>query len=48
MAGYIITVSGVFWGILFFQEVHSSWVWASLILMMGGMALVTPREPTVE
>lgn len=44
MAGYIITVSGVFWGILFFQEVHSNWVWASLILMMAGMALVTPRE----
>lgn len=48
MAGYIITISGVFWGILFFQEVHSNWVWASLILMMGGMALVTPREQTNE
>ena len=45
MAGYIITISGVFWGILFFQEVHSSWVWSSLILMMVGMALVTPRDP---
>lgn len=44
MAGYIITISGVFWGILFFQEVHSNWVWASLILMMAGMALVTPRD----
>jgi drug/metabolite transporter (DMT)-like permease len=44
MAGYIITVSGVFWGILFFQEAHSNWVWASLILMMAGMALVTPRH----
>ena len=45
MAGYIITISGVFWGILFFQEVHSNWVWSSLILMMVGMALVTPRDP---
>ena len=44
MAGYIITISGVFWGILFFQEVHSSWVWAALVLMLAGMALVTPRE----
>lgn len=44
MAGYIITISGVFWGILFFQEVHSSWVWAALVLMLVGMALVTPRE----
>jgi drug/metabolite transporter (DMT)-like permease len=44
MAGYIITISGVFWGILFFQEAHSNWVWASLILMISGMALVAPRE----
>jgi drug/metabolite transporter (DMT)-like permease len=44
MAGYIITLSGVFWGILFFQETHSNWVWASLVLMLAGMALVTPRE----
>jgi drug/metabolite transporter (DMT)-like permease len=44
MAGYIITISGVFWGIVFFQEVHSSWVWAALVLMLAGMALVTPRE----
>ncbi|MFT4650939.1 MAG: drug/metabolite transporter (DMT)-like permease [Flavobacteriales bacterium] len=48
MAGYIITISGVFWGILFFQEVHSSWVWASLVLMMAGMALVTPRDQASE
>lgn len=43
MAGYIITISGVFWGILFFQETHSNWVWAALLLMLAGMALVTPR-----
>ncbi|MFT6371871.1 MAG: drug/metabolite transporter (DMT)-like permease [Gammaproteobacteria bacterium] len=48
MAGYIITISGVFWGILFFQEVHSNWVWASLMLMMIGMALVTPRNQVSE
>lgn len=48
MAGYIITISGVFWGILFFQESHSNWVLASLILMMTGMALVTPREQKLE
>ena len=44
MAGYLITISGVFWGILFFQEAHSTWVWAALVLMLVGMALVTPRE----
>lgn len=46
MAGYIITISGVFWGIVFFQEAHSNWVWAALILMIVGMALVTPRNQT--
>lgn len=48
MAGYIITISGVFWGILFFQEVHSNWVWAALVLMLAGMALVTPRAKVIS
>ena len=48
MSGYIITISGVFWGILFFQEVNSNWVWAALLLMLTGMALVTPRGQALE
>ncbi|MBX2823485.1 MAG: DMT family transporter [Gammaproteobacteria bacterium] len=44
MAGYVITLSGVFWGIVFFAEAHSAWIWSALILMLIGMALVTPRE----
>lgn len=43
MASYIITLSGVYWGILIFSEQHSLWVWASLALMLVGMFLVTPR-----
>ncbi len=43
MAGYMITLAGVFWGMIFFGESHSGWVWAALVLMLGGMALVTPR-----
>lgn len=43
MAGYVITLSGVFWGIIFFAEDHSAWIWGALILMLVGMALVTPR-----
>ena len=42
--GYLVTISGVFWGIAIFAEVHSNWVWASLALMMIGLALVSPRN----
>ena len=44
MAGYVITLAGVFWGIVFFAEQHSPWVWAALVLMLLGMVLVTPRR----
>lgn len=44
LAGYLITLSGVFWGMVFFGEQHSGWVWAALLLMLFGMALVTPRR----
>ncbi len=44
MAGYIITLSGVFWGMMFFAERHSPWVWTALVLMLLGMVLVTPRR----
>lgn len=44
MAGYVITIAGVFWGILFFAEQHSIWIWGALLLMLLGMALVTPRH----
>ena len=41
--GYIVTLSGVFWGMYIFGETHSYWVWLALGLMMIGLALVTPR-----
>ncbi len=41
---YVVTFSGVFWGILIFDEQHSTWIWASLIVMLGALALVTPRR----
>ena len=44
MAGYVITLAGVFWGMVFFAERHSPWVWAALALMLVGMLLVTPRR----
>ncbi len=47
LVGYVITLAGVFWGMLFFEESHSIWVWAALATMLVGMAMVTPRERTV-
>jgi len=44
MSGYVVTLSGVFWGMVFFSESHSTAIWLALILMLVGMALVTPRE----
>ncbi len=48
LAGYVITLAGVFWGMLFFGESHSLWVWAALVVMLAGMAMVTPREQLVK
>ena len=43
MTGYVVTLSGVFWGIVFFGETHSGLIWIALFLMLLGMLLVTPR-----
>ena len=42
---YLITLSGVLWGILIFDETHSAWIWASLAVMMVALSLVKPQEP---
>jgi len=44
--GYVVTAAGVAWGMLFMGERHSVWIWAALILMMAGLALVKPRPRT--
>lgn len=40
---YVVTLSGVGWGILLFGEVHSAWVWAALVTMIGGLVLIKPH-----
>ena len=47
--GYIVCLSGVFWGKLFFGEQHSLWVWAAMATIFTGLALVTwpARKPAV-
>lgn len=42
--GYVVTLAGVFWGMALFGEQHSPWVWASLVIMLVGMSLVSPRQ----
>ncbi len=41
---YVVTISGVVWGIIIFAEQHTLWVWASVAVMMVGLALVTPNQ----
>jgi drug/metabolite transporter (DMT)-like permease len=38
--GYIVTLSGVGWGAWFFDERPSVWLWASVLLVFTGVALV--------
>jgi drug/metabolite transporter (DMT)-like permease len=40
----LVTLFGVFWGIVIFREQHSAWVWLSLATMMAALALVAPRQ----
>jgi drug/metabolite transporter (DMT)-like permease len=41
--GYIVTISGVVWGMLVLDEQHSGWVWVAMAVLFGGLALVNPR-----
>lgn len=41
---YVVTLAGVFWGMLIFGETHSLWIWLSLAVMLAGLALVNPRR----
>ena len=43
LSGYIMTIAGVFWGVIIFGESHSLWVWFAFIVLLIAMALVTPR-----
>lgn len=44
LMGYVVTVSGVLWGVAIFGETHSVWIWAALALLFVGVALVNPRR----
>ena len=45
---YIVTLSGVFFGILIFNENHSPLVWLALGFMLMGLVLVQPRSASIN
>ena len=45
--GYIVTIGGMIWGMVLFNEMYSSWVWASLIVIIFGVILVSPQKKMV-
>ena len=45
--GYVVTISGVIWGIIVFSEQHSLWIWTSVIVMLAGLMLVNPDDEEV-
>ena len=40
----MIPLTGIGWGVLFFDESHSYWIWFALVLMLAGLFLVN-RPP---
>jgi drug/metabolite transporter (DMT)-like permease len=44
MTANVITLAGVLWGWVIFQESPSSWIWAAMVAMALGVALVTLRR----
>lgn len=43
---YVVTISGVIWGIMIFSEQHTIWVWLSVVVMLLGLMLVNPDDET--
>lgn len=43
--GYLVTLYGVFWGILFFSEQPSTWLWLAVVLVAAGVAMVNMGKP---
>jgi drug/metabolite transporter (DMT)-like permease len=41
---YLVTISGVAWSIVIFDEHHSIWVWLSLACILTGLTLIRPRK----
>ena len=46
--GYLVTLFGVGWGMLFFGETQSAWLWAAVALVAVGVAMVNFGKPKPE
>lgn len=44
VVGYVVTLTGMIFGMIFFGESHSAWVWAAAGLIFAGLALVNGRQ----
>jgi len=44
---YVVTISGVIWGIIVFSEQHTIWIWMSVMVMLLGLVLVSPDDDDV-
>jgi len=45
---YLVTASGVFWAMLLLGERFSPMIWVALVVMLAGVALVSPRGKRAE
>lgn len=45
---YLVTLFGVIWSMLILGERYGGGVWAALIIMLAGMAMVQPRRPSAR
>ena len=42
--GYVVTLTGILWGMIFFSESHSAWLYLATLLVLAGLALVNLRQ----
>jgi drug/metabolite transporter (DMT)-like permease len=42
--GYVVTATGLGWGMYIFGERHSLWIWLAVVLIVAGVALVGRRK----
>lgn len=45
---YVVTISGVIWGIMIFSEQHTLWIWISVVVMLLGLLLVNPDDDEAD
>lgn len=44
MVGYVVTATGIAWGMFIFDETHSPYVWTAVAVILSGIFLVNRRQ----